>query len=204
MPVERKCPACQIVLDPVHVPGRYGRVVEIDQCGMCRGIYFDKGELYQMGPQMTGSLAIVAPSPTASLQESGGGNCPGCSTSLTRLQNCNFPQDLHAWQCSNCSGFWLSESDLYEFHQFRQRRMAEVEKMRKNWKTEVSGVAAARAREDIQKEITDKILYPAAGLLTPAWIGVGLALAEKLAPHLKRFYSGNPPPASGDASGKKR
>lgn len=50
------CPGCSARLAEAYVEASYGRVVLVDQCTKCGGVWFDRWELYFLGPDSLDGL----------------------------------------------------------------------------------------------------------------------------------------------------
>lgn len=174
--------------------GKLGRPIELDQCPTCAGIWFDRGELYQIGGGFAQRFEGRDPCPVASLQASDGrGHCPGCGGTLERHENRRFPQTLHVSYCRSCGGFWLSEEDLYEFYQFRSARLSALkaeQQERERRRQDPSPEVVARVAAEMAADVGKKVIVPAAMFAAPPWIAMGLVLVERLAPTLRRLFRG--------------
>lgn len=135
------CPDCAAPLSQVYAEATYGRVLLLDQCPACKGVWFDRWELYflkagsaaslsaidvkslpapkAVGAQIPPNPPIIAPS-LLSLPPYGGGKgggvkgglCPRCSKDLVRFKDPVFPEDLSVLRCQDCSGLWLNRGGV--------------------------------------------------------------------------------------------
>ncbi|MBI5884997.1 MAG: zf-TFIIB domain-containing protein [Deltaproteobacteria bacterium] len=114
------CPGCGNALAEARVNARYGRVVVVDQCGTCGGVWFDKWELYSLDSAGLRSLhevdtdALRAPNPG----RTGNAQCPRCERPLVVYIDPALPKDAEIKRCGACSGLWLNRGgiDRYRNH----------------------------------------------------------------------------------------
>ncbi len=109
------CPACAARLAPVYAEATYGRVLLLDQCPACKGVWFDKWELYLLKAGSAASLSAIDVGPLPSPMPAGArepGQCPRCSKGLVRFKDPAFPEGSGVFRCRDCSGLWLSRGGL--------------------------------------------------------------------------------------------
>ena len=122
------CPECGGCLHEVYAAANYGRVLLLDQCRGCGGVWFDRWELYFVtdksikdleGIDASSFAAPVAPHPAK-------GQCPRCEKELTIFSDNNLPKDALIERCPGCNGLWLNRGELgrYAVHRaaFRAKR----------------------------------------------------------------------------------
>ena len=122
------CPECGGGLHEVYAAANYGRVLLLDQCGSCGGVWFDRWELYFVtdksikdleGIDASSFAAPVAPHPAK-------GQCPRCEKELAIFSDNNLPKDALIERCPGCNGLWLNRGELgrYAVHRaaFRAKR----------------------------------------------------------------------------------
>jgi len=100
----------------------YGRVIVVDQCGTCGGVWFDKWELYSMNAAGLRSLhevdtdALLAPNPGSA----GSGQCPRCERPLIVYLDTALPKDAEIKRCGACSGLWLNRGDIDRYRNHKE------------------------------------------------------------------------------------
>jgi len=103
-----------------------GRVVVLDQCPSCGGIWFDQWELYQtddrevekLDPVDANALRLPVPlSEKAPL-------CPKCNNALSRFTDPLLPSDAHILRCPSCQGLWLNRGEFRKFKKLRRERLS--------------------------------------------------------------------------------
>ena len=116
------CPECGGVLHEVYAAANYGRVLLLDQCRGCGGVWFDRWELYFVtdksikdleGIDARSFIAPVAPSPAK-------GQCPKCEKELSVFTDNNLPKDALIERCPGCSGLWLNRGELGKYASHRK------------------------------------------------------------------------------------
>jgi len=111
------CPSCGGTLKEVFAKATYGRVLLLDQCGRCGGVWFDKWELYFLNPDEARRLdgldlsALTALNPLSH----GSGKCPLCAEALKDFTDPSFDADTSIKRCPQCSGLWLNRGELTRF-----------------------------------------------------------------------------------------
>lgn len=125
-----KCPKCigkldeiTVILDEVVIgkkekPEDIKKVEEtkliLDQCFVCKGVWFDKGELekyLEKGITIVDSPPIEKDLMTSLDNKSG--KCPRCEEELIKIKapkNPNITIDI----CPKCSGIWLDNTEIDE------------------------------------------------------------------------------------------
>lgn len=116
------CPECGGVLHEVYAAANYGRVLLLDQCSGCGGVWFDRWELYFVteksikdleGFDASSFVAPVAPSLAK-------GQCPKCEKELAVFTDNNLPKDALIERCSGCNGLWLNRGELGKYAAHRK------------------------------------------------------------------------------------
>lgn len=122
-----KCPGCAAGLKEAWAGANYGRVLLLDQCESCGGVWFDRWELYFAKPESIKSLhaidmkAFLGPVPLSVPPRTGCGECPRCSTPLVPFTDPSLPPDATIKRCPRCSGVWLNRGDLLKYASFKER-----------------------------------------------------------------------------------
>lgn len=118
------CPECGSRLKEVYAEASYGRVIVLDQCERCGGVWFDKWELMFVADE--GIKALEAVDTESFLAESpsheGKGLCPRCSEPLAVFADANLPKDALIERCHGCSGIWLNRGELARYASHRSSR----------------------------------------------------------------------------------
>lgn len=188
----RCCPVCLTALTERHSPDVYGRPLTIDQCPECRGIWFDRGELFRLNANSLATSALhpnAAPAGTLPLfpNSKQAYRCPACKTPLVQLHEAAWPKETRAWQCRGCLGLWLGESDVRSFMTFRLAKLRTAREQIDQEREHAARVAAAQGRVQTEMAIdAAKIVVP--GLLyaiLPGWVAVLLDLAASAWPYLR-------------------
>lgn len=114
---ELYCPGCGGRLREVWAEANYGRVLLLDQCDSCGGVWFDRWELYFVKPASLKSLHAVDFKTFLSENpfKKGSGECPRCSVSLVSFNDPLLPKDATIKRCERCSGLWLNRGDLSKY-----------------------------------------------------------------------------------------
>ena len=87
---------------------------EVDRCTICKGIWFDAGEIEVMRDNRA-AVAIDIGDASTGKQKNAMDHyqCPRCSGSMVRVVD---PQQRHIWYetCSSCSGSFLDAGELLD------------------------------------------------------------------------------------------
>lgn len=108
------CPGCGGALAEVYAEANYGRVLLLDQCRGCGGVWFDRWELYFLRESSARTLEAVDVRSLLSENppKAGGNACPKCSTALLPFIDPGLPKDATIRRCQGCGGVWLNRGDL--------------------------------------------------------------------------------------------
>jgi len=114
---KRTCPGCGAELREVLARANYGRVLLLDQCRRCGGIWFDRWELYFLSPEEAVRLEHIDLPALSSRNpgSKGGGRCPVCSGVLKIFKDPALSPDLCIKKCPKCSGLWLNRGELTKY-----------------------------------------------------------------------------------------
>lgn len=116
-----RCPACGGALKEVYAKANYGRVLLVDQCTGCGGVWFDRWELYMLHGGSASDLdsvdvsSLLADNPDVH----GSGNCPRCSLPLVDFKDPGLPPDASIRRCAACSGLWLNRGEISKYANHR-------------------------------------------------------------------------------------
>ncbi|MEK7678847.1 MAG: zf-TFIIB domain-containing protein [Deltaproteobacteria bacterium] len=117
------CPECAVPLRQVYAEATYGRVLLLDQCHDCKGVWFDRWELYFLKDSSAASLSAIDVGPFLAIRPVGAqppiipplvkrGLCPRCSKDLVQFKDPVFPEDSSVLRCHACSGLWLNRGGV--------------------------------------------------------------------------------------------
>ena len=112
-----KCPECGGALNEVYAEATYGRVILLDQCAECGGVWFDRWELYFVKGASLKSLdtvdvkSLLAGNPLRKGTE----RCPRCGETLIPFKDPMLPKDALIERCGKCSGLWLNRGELTRY-----------------------------------------------------------------------------------------
>lgn len=106
------CPKCRAgKLQPLKLRTKQKQELELEQCNMCGGVWFDRGELDHF---LKGTVEVVAfPHLDAALSvelDYRDAKCPRCSAKLERSK---APQNdrIQGDACKACGGLWLDAGE---------------------------------------------------------------------------------------------
>lgn len=120
-----KCPECAAQMHEVYTEANYGRVIMVDQCKRCGGVWFDRWELYFLTDESLRSLehvdiaAFIAPNAAARVKKSGH-ECPRCEKELISFIDPMLPKDTDIKRCAGCHGLWLNRGAIGKYKSRRQ------------------------------------------------------------------------------------
>ncbi len=167
---EISCPECGGRLHEVYAQANYGRVLLLDQCRSCGGVWFDKWELSFTTSEAIRKLeaidikSLLSENP----EEKGKGLCPRCEKALALFTDPNLPKDALIERCPGCSGLWLNRGELgkYARHKdsFSRGKVSvsgEIETLKhlqkelklENISTPTTMALAARLQEDDERPV---------------------------------------------------
>lgn len=122
-----RCPQCDVAMKPVTARADPGRLIELDQCGQCGGVWCDKWELFPVDPQeaerVDGVDQELLIQPTASTAKVL--YCPRCTGALHQFKEPLLPADIHLLRCMHCDGIWLNRGELRRYKEFQKRTQFE-------------------------------------------------------------------------------
>ncbi len=147
------CPGCAAPLAEAWAEANYGRVLIVDQCPSCGGVWFDRWELsFAKASSIKALHAVDMKAFLAEVTRGGGSNeCPRCSVPLVPFIDPSLPPDASIKRCPRCSGVWLNRGDLIKYASYRERFR----------RPPVGPVQEMEALKSLQKELdTSKIGIP--------------------------------------------
>lgn len=121
-PVGLKCPGCALTLAPVYAEANYGRVLLLDQCPGCGGVWFDRWELFFIKGSAIENLSRLDEKALLSLNpgHQGPDACPRCSSALAAFSDPVLPRDSTIKRCPLCNGLWLNRGGLKSYSVHRR------------------------------------------------------------------------------------
>lgn len=130
-------------------PRVYEAKIEIDECGLCRGTWLDKGELEAIQATVERDYAaeLAKPhDPTATPSKARGPiACPKCGTEMdARPYGMGSPVVIDV--CPADCGVWLDEGELAALEQFFERSQAEAQ-IPLRWRLWAAVVGMTRKRK---------------------------------------------------------
>lgn len=172
-----ECPGCGGRTIEAYAEANYGRVVLVDQCQGCGGVWFDKWELYFVTPATLAGLSRVD---TASIlaefkRPKGSGRCPCCTAVLKLYTDPAFPEDTAILRCPGCSGLWLNRGELARFARLRGANADETPPADSSDDPEKQSAGRVEALKRLQKELDTRAIaepmVPVEGALEAADTG---------------------------------
>ena len=111
------CPNCNGHLKEVFAEAHYGRVLLLDQCDTCGGVWFDHWELYLLREAEARSLDSLNQESLLSAipHPKGESICPRCRLKLEPYNDPSFPKDSQIMRCNCCNGLWLNRGELTKY-----------------------------------------------------------------------------------------
>ena len=111
------CPNCKGTLKEKYAEANYGRVLLLDQCETCGGIWFDQWELYLLREAEARRLDTINEDSLLSSNPhpKGEGLCPRCKLNLGPFKDPLFPKDSQIMRCNCCNGLWLNRVEISRY-----------------------------------------------------------------------------------------
>jgi hypothetical protein len=124
------CPGCGFAMDSIGLPARYGRVVQVDVCAGCGGLWFDDKESQQLSPGGTLTLLErLTLRPTRPLH--GRSPCPRCRQTMQEVSDQQRATRFTYRRCPSGHGRFITAYHfLREKHLVRELTLAEVSQLR--------------------------------------------------------------------------
>lgn len=121
-PKKLACPGCGGHLKEVYAQANYGRVLLLDQCQACGGVWFDKWELYFVADEAIKNLEAMDTGAFAAPVDAHPekGLCPRCAVRLAIFTDPNLPKDTLIERCPDCNGLWLNRGELGKYAAHRK------------------------------------------------------------------------------------
>lgn len=124
------CPGCGHAMDAIGLDARYGRVVQVDVCDGCGGLWFDDSESRQLSPGGTLKLLErLTLRPTRAIGQRS--PCPRCRMTLIEVTDQQRGTRFQYRRCPSAHGRFITAYHfLREKHLVRELTAAEVLQMR--------------------------------------------------------------------------
>lgn len=114
------CPRCGAGLEEMRAGIHYGRLAVVDKCSRCRGVWFDKWELYALTEEGLRSLLNFEAQAGQVGHDAGDGLCPRCLNALVSFKDPSLPRDINILRCEKCSGAWLDNADIAKYSRYKE------------------------------------------------------------------------------------
>ena len=145
------CPVDKIEMHRVKIISYYGQPIELDQCEICGGIWFDESELFRakQGEAEKIELLDINILKNPSMIENPTLTCPRDQTVLYLFTDKYLPKDIILARCSKCKGIWLNRGLFTKYQRFRQELKRKKEKISEDKQLEerISHLTAAHQSE---------------------------------------------------------
>ena len=111
------CPNCNGHLKETYAEAHYGRVLLLEQCERCGGVWFDHWELYLLTEAEARRLDEVNEESLLSHHPhpQGSNVCPKCKIKLDPFIDPTLPKDSQIMRCKCCGGLWLNCGELIKY-----------------------------------------------------------------------------------------
>lgn len=145
------CPVDKIEMRRVKIVSHYGQPIELDQCEICGGIWFDESELFRakQGEAEKIELLDINILKKPSMVKNSTLTCPRDQKVLHRFTDRYLPKDIILARCPTCKGIWLNRGLFKKYQRFRQGLKRKKEKISENKQLEegISKLIAAHQAE---------------------------------------------------------
>jgi len=102
----------------VDVDTKKKETIDIDQCFVCEGIWFDKGELKKFQQEKIGNKTVSSCLADKKLYKElneKGGLCPKCKKPMRIVRGKNKGRNVLLDLCPKCEGVWLDGGEVNNF-----------------------------------------------------------------------------------------
>ena len=100
--------------------------LELDKCWVCRGVWFDKGELKKLQRERINRKTIGShiddPKIYKQLNEKGG-LCPRCKVPMRKMKGETRPRVITVDMCIKCGGVWLDGGEVNYYLKGKDRKL---------------------------------------------------------------------------------
>lgn len=110
----------------VQTQGHYGKLIVVDQCPTCFGIWFDENEFIQVKQEEANKLdSINIQGFKTDHFINADPICPKDSLKLIAFRDPNFPKSINIGRCTKCNGIWFNKGEFSRYHSERKRLVEE-------------------------------------------------------------------------------
>jgi len=122
------CPNCNGNLKETYAEANYARVLLLDQCETCGGVWFDHWELYLLKEAEARRLDTINEESLLSSNPHprGEGRCPHCKIKLEQFNDPMLPKDSQIMRCKCCNGLWLNRGELAKYGNHKETILSSV------------------------------------------------------------------------------
>ena len=118
-----RCPQCEVPMKPVTARANPGSLIELDQCGICGGIWCDKWELF---PIQTDEAARLEPAnqellrvPVALVKKEL--FCARCTARMSTVNDPSLGADVQFQRCFKCDAIWLNRGQFTRYKKQQEK-----------------------------------------------------------------------------------
>ncbi len=124
------CPNCNGHLKDVFAEANYGRVLLLDQCKTCGGIWFDQWELYHLKEAEARRLDVINEGSllSSNLHPQGSNLCPHCKIKLDQFNDPMLPRDSQIMRCKCCAGLWLNRGEIAKYGNHKEAILSNLKR----------------------------------------------------------------------------
>ncbi|HEV8343621.1 MAG TPA: zf-TFIIB domain-containing protein [Candidatus Binatia bacterium] len=132
-----RCPHCDVEMQEVSARAHPGRLIVLDQCQDCGGIWCDQWELFPVEPEESERLDPLNEKllKNSMALKKRALYCPRCGDRLQSFREPLLPSDVQLQRCRRCHGIWLNKGQFRGFKSFqrktREEKMSGEEAVRK-------------------------------------------------------------------------
>ncbi len=125
-----QCPNDNIKMHPVRLESHYGLRVDLDQCALCGGIWFDKSELHRIKQGETKKIDLLDSRIFREITHIKREKllCPRDNSKLVKFEDRYFLKDIILVRCTACDGQWLNRGEFTKYQKARQESPKPKEK----------------------------------------------------------------------------
>jgi Zn-finger nucleic acid-binding protein len=119
------CPVDRKEMSPIRLPAHYAGMVEVDQCPVCGGLWFDSNELYMI---KQGEAEKVDFKKELFLKRSEFPDfilCPRDRMKMVRCLDPHLVKEINMEYCQKCTGLWLDCGEFVQFQNLREKKKSQ-------------------------------------------------------------------------------
>lgn len=161
------CPNCNGQLRETYAEANYGRVLLLNQCERCGGVWFDHWELYLLKEAEARRLDSVNEETILSSipHQRGDDLCPRCRINLEQFNDPTLPKDSQIMRCKCCNGLWLNRGELIKYGNHKESILSS---QKRSFPTYIP-VAPGEERIEAAKRLGNALNIKAAGEEAPQY-----------------------------------